>query len=346
MSGPNTMSAWRYSTAYGGLEKNLRAVSDAPIPSHDKLRSNQIIVRVRAASINPIDYKMVEIPVVGSHMAKMPATPGKDFSGDVVHVSASNSTGLSEGQRVFGRLHGQPSLGALAQYILVNVGVDACVALPDGVSYESGAAVGTAGMAALQSIRPFLPEKEGTVLINGGSSGVGTWGIQFAKALGAKDIVTTCSASSVDFCTTLGATECIDYRSTDIVDVLKKKGQVFDVVADFIGTPTNLYKECHHFLKPTGYFNQIGASPSFSGVTRLWFSQYQPSCLGGGKRNFAFLRSQNEKEDFELVGKWLQEGKVKAIIDSTFEWTDAINAYKKLKTGRAKGKIIVKGIAT
>jgi NADPH:quinone reductase-like Zn-dependent oxidoreductase len=287
---------------------------------------------------------MVEMPLVGSRMVKTPATPGKDFAGVVVKVPTNNTTGLKEGQRVCGRLAGQPQYGALGEYTLVNVGEDACVPLPEAVSYESGAAVGTAGIVALQSIKPYLPAEGGTVFINGGAAGTGTWGIQIAKALGAKNIVTTCSGPSIDLCTSLGATECIDYRKTDVLDILKKRGQIFDIAVDFIGTPTTLYKASHHFLKPDGQFVQIAATPNFVGIAGLLSAQYQPKLLGGGKRKYIFLRTQNVKEDFELVGRWLQDGQVKAIIDSTYEWKDAPEAYKKLKSGRAKGKIIVNGV--
>jgi NADPH:quinone reductase-like Zn-dependent oxidoreductase len=337
------MKAWRYTTASGGLENNLRAIFDANLPLHDQLSSTQIIVRVHAASLNPVDYKMPEMPLVGSRMVKLPATPGKDFAGIVARVGASNSTGLKEGQKVLGRLAGSPQYGALGEYVSVNVGEDACIPLPEGVSCESGAAVGTAGMAALQSIKPYLPTG-GAVFINGGAAGTGTWGLQIAKALGAKIIVTTCSTASIDFCTSLGATECIDYRTTDVIEALKKKGPIFDVAVDFIGTPTSLYKNSHHFLKPEGQFIQIAATPDAAGILSLLSAQYQPSLLGGGKRKYAFLRSTNVQEDFELVAKWLQDRTVKAVIDSTYKWEDAVEAYKMLKSGRAKGKIIVKGV--
>jgi NADPH:quinone reductase-like Zn-dependent oxidoreductase len=276
-------------------------------------------------------------------MVKLPATPGKDFAGVIAKVGANNSTGLEQGQRVFGRLAGQPKYGALGEYILVDVGEDACVELPGGISFEAGASFGTAGTAAMQSIKPYLPSKGGAVFINGGAAGTGTFALQFAKALGAETIVTTCSTSSIQFCKDLGATECIDYRTTDVVEALKQKGPIFDIAVDFIGNPTNLYKQSEHYLKPSGQFVQIAATPNAAGIASLVSAQYQPKFLGGGSRNYAFLRSQNVKEDFELAAKWLQEKQVEAVIDSTFEWKDAVDAYKKLKSGRAKGKIIVKG---
>ena len=124
---------------------------------------------------------------------------------------------------------------------------------------------------------------------------------------------------------------------------MKQKGPIFDVAVDFIGTPTNLYKKASHFLKPEGHFIPIAATPNMAGITSLIAALYQPKFLGGGSRKYAFLRSENIKEDFELAGRWMQDGTVVAVIDSIFEWDDAVAAYRKLKGGRAKGKIIVKG---
>jgi NADPH:quinone reductase-like Zn-dependent oxidoreductase len=346
MALPTSMRAWQYETASGGLENNLKLVTDAQLPSHDNLSPSQVLVRVHAASINPVDYKMVEMPVIGPYMVKLPATPGKDFAGIVAQVSPENNTNLATGQQVFGRIPGQPRYGALGEYIIVDVGVDACVPLPAEISFEDGAAFGTAGTAAMQSIKPFLPDKGGAVFINGGAAGTGTFAIQFSKALGATQIVTTCSTNSVQFCKDLGATECIDYRTTNVVEALKNYGPIFDVAVDFIGNPTNLYQQSHHFVKPDGQFIQIGATPNAAGIISLLAAQYQPKFLGGGTRKYAFLRSQNVKEDFELAAKWMQEKKAMAIIDSVHEFEHAVEAYKKLKSGRAKGKIIVKGPAT
>jgi NADPH:quinone reductase-like Zn-dependent oxidoreductase len=338
------MKTWRYTTASGGLENNLQMELNANLPPHDNLSPTQALVRVHATSINPVDYKMVEIPLVGSYTAKLPATPGKDFAGIIAKVGPKSLTGLSEGRRVFGRLAGQPKYGALGEFALVDVDEDACVTLPEGVSFEAGAAFGTAGTAAMQSIKPFLPaEGGGAVFINGGAAGTGTFALQFSRALGVKEIITTCSTKSIQFVKSLGATECIDYNTTNVIEALKKKGPFFDVVVDFIGNPTNLYKQSHHFLKPSGQFVQIAATPNAAGIKSLLSAQYQPRFLGGGTRKYAFLRSQNVREDFELAGKWMQEKKVEAIIDTEYEWEDAVSAYKKLKSGRAKGKIIVKG---
>ena len=139
----------------------------------------------------------------------------------------------------------------------------------------------------------------------------------------------------------LGATEIIDYKAEDLVAKLKSKGEVFDLAVDFVGTPENLYKASDSFLKPTGKYVQIGAPASVASAASLASRFLKPSVLGGGKRTFVFYGCKSNEEDFKQMGEWLKEGKVKAVIDQAFEWEDVPKAYEKLKSGRAKGKIVV-----
>lgn len=214
-----------------------------------------------------------------------------------------------------------------------------CALLLAGVSYVDGAAIGTAGMASLQSIMSYL-EEGGDVFINGKSCDVGTFGIQFARVLGAKTIVTSCSASSQELCTGLGATEIIDYRNTDVAEILRSKGELFGLVGDFIGLPTNLYKNSNGFLKPGGQY-VLGLHTNPAGIASLISSYLQPGFLGGGKRPYLLLHCQSRRKDFELIGRGMADGMVKAVIDSTYKWDAVPEAFKKLKGGRAKGKIVV-----
>jgi len=119
------------------------------------------------------------------------------------------------------------------------------------------------------------------------------------------------------------------------------KGQIFDLVVDNVGSPTGLYKASEHFLKPGAPWVQVGASISFAGTTSMISRMMMPGILGGGKRPFSFLGVTNNKDDWAQIGKWLEEKKIKAVFDQVFEWEDVPKAYEKLKTGKAKGKIVV-----
>lgn len=135
--------------------------------------------------------------------------------------------------------------------------------------------------------------------------------------------------------------EVIDYTKGDLIEVLKSKGQVFDLVIDNVGAPAQLYKKCPSFLKPGCFFVQVGSDHTLAGMAGLVGKMVRPSWLGGGKRPLQAGVIRSKKEDFEQIGKWLAEGKIKAVIDQVFEWEDAPKAYEKLKTGRAKGKIVL-----
>jgi NADPH:quinone reductase-like Zn-dependent oxidoreductase len=135
---------------------------------------------------------------------------------------------LKSGQLVFGRLDSPRRFGTLGGYIIPpRAGT---VPLPDGVEVDDAACIGTAGLAAYQSIVPYVKKGDG-VFINGGSGGTGVFGIQIAKA---KDcyVVTACSTANVELCKRLGADEVIDYKKSGVVEILKKSGRKFDLVVD------------------------------------------------------------------------------------------------------------------
>lgn len=267
-------------------------------------------------------------------MIKRPASPGLDYSGRVI---SSGSPTLKPGQLVFGRLEGPTQFGTLAQYTVVPAA--GCIPVPDGVSPEHAASIGTAGLTAYQCIVPNAGAGD-RVFINGGSGGTGIFGIQIAKTIGCH-VTTSCSTGNVGLCKSLGADEVIDYKTTDVTTKLKEGGQKFNLVVDNVGSPLDLYSTSHHFLKADGKFVQVGAAVSVSSTVNLVSRMVRPGFLGGGKRKFEFVQVKNKAEDFEQLGRWMAEGKVKAVIDQSFAFEDGDSAYAKLRTGRAKGKIVV-----
>jgi NADPH:quinone reductase-like Zn-dependent oxidoreductase len=330
------MKAWQYNSGAGGLEKNLTLNDSASPPSKHAMSKDQILVEVISASLNPVDYKIPELGFASKLMISTPASPGLDFCGRVVATHATNDE-FKEGEKVFGRLDGPAQFGTCGQFIIAST--NGCVVLPNGVDEDHAAAIGTAGLTAYQCIVPHV-KASSKVFINGGSGGTGTFGIQFAKQLGAH-VTTTCSAANVELCKELGADEVIDYKTDDLIQTLKSKGQLFDLIVDNVGTPDALYNECHAFLKPGCNFIQVGATVSLASTTSLVSRALKPSWLGGGQRPFQFLQAKSKKEDLAQIGRWMAEGNVQAVIDQVFDWNDVPKAFEKLKTGRAKGKIVV-----
>jgi alkaline phosphatase D len=211
--------------------------------------------------------------------------------------------------------------------------------LPEGVEVDDAATIGIVGLTEIQAIKPNVKEGD-KVFINGGSGGTGVYGIQIAKALGCH-VTTSCSTANIELCKSLGADEVIDYKTTDVTKALVEKGQVFSLVVDNVGLTADLYKQSASYLLPAGKFVQVGAGSSMGGLGQIASNMLLPSFLGGGKRKYQMLMTSPSAEDLRQLGSWMKEGKVKAVHDEVFEWEDAPNAFARLRTGRAKGKIVV-----
>lgn len=332
---PQTMRAVQWTAANGGLSKNLKVNSTAALPKQaHSLGPDQTLVKVAYTSLNPVDYKLPEAPIIGWLGITKPASPCLDFSGTVV---ASGRSDLKPGDRVFGALS-PPGFGAVAEYLVVP-NRNGVAPLPDNVPFEQAACVGIAGLTAFQSL---ASAKSGDkVFINGGSGGVGTFGIQLAKARGCY-VVTACSGPNVDLCKSLGADEVIDYRSEDVVSTLKRGGRQFDLLFDAVGSRPELYWQCHHYVKPGAKYVTISLSPSFQDITNILMVFLIPSWLGGGQRPYQFLTCKVNAADLATVGVLMAEGKVKAVIDESFDLQSTGKAFEKIKTGRVRGKLAVK----
>lgn len=268
-------------------------------------------------------------------MISLPGTPGLDFCGRVVAKHPSNND-ATEGQLVFGALSKASRFGTLGQFTLVSS--SECAPLPDGIDPDDAAAVGTAAATAYQSLLPDVLKPGWKVFINGGSGGVGTWAIQFAKAMGA-EVTTTCSTDNVDLCRQLGADKVIDYKKVAAIPVLKEIGPVFDLVIDNVGS-SELYNESNTLLKPGGTFVLVGTGVSATEIATNAKRQLLPSFLNAG-RKYHFVMVKSQTEYYAKIGEWMVNGKARAIVDETFEWEDVPAAFSRLREGHSKGKIII-----
>lgn len=294
-------------------------------------------MRVAYSSLNPVDVKIPE-----SFLGFLISKPGRlasDYAGTVVR---SNMTKVKDGDRVFGAMP-FPNFGTLAEYIVV-VGTDAVNKIPDGLSLADAATLGVAGLTAYQCIVPFA--KSGTcVLINGASGSCGTYQIQIAKQLGC--IVTAvCSAANADLCRNLGADEIIDYRSTNVVQELKRHDgsddTKLDLICDNIFVDIDLYWQSHHYLNKTGKFTTIAGRAKLDFVRAMLAINFIPTMFGGGKSAFKLITCEPNAAEFTDLTSWIAAGKVRPVIEETFELNQTAQAYGKLKTGRTRGKIVVK----
>jgi len=335
---PDTFRAWQYSTRNKPFESNLKlnTIPQFKVPASGITDKTQaILVKIHAVSLNPADYKVPTTPILGYFMNKKPATPGLDYSGVIAAIPDGFKTDLKVGDRVIGRIDWPYQHGTLAEYILGQP--NGLVKLPDSASFEQGAALGTGALSALQPLEPYVKPGD-SVFINGGSGGVGSFTTQIAKLLGAGHVTVTCGPANIDRVRSLGADEVINYREKDVTVHLKEAGRVYDVIIENVGNTDKLYENSHHFLKPTGKFVQVAGTNALFVAKRAIL----PGFLGGGKRSYSFFLTSNSTEQLSRLAGWLGEGKLKADIDEVFKFEDAPKAYEKLRSERAKGKIIVK----
>ncbi|KAK0621920.1 hypothetical protein B0T17DRAFT_493843 [Bombardia bombarda] len=343
------MSAWHFTSTTNGLEKNLTLRTDIPIPSLPTTPSAtpSVLVSVISASINPIDYKLAEaMPAIIRKRLSSHSTPGLDFCGRVVAVSPSKSSAnetFKPGDLIYGLidLFAAPA-GTLSQYIIA--AANNCAKLAPDVDPNAAATIGVAGKTAYQSIAPHVTPGAGDkVFINGGSGGTGTFSIQIAKALGCF-VTVSCSGEKAELCKQLGADEIIDYKQVKSVsEAMKAKGPVYKLCVDNVGTPLDLYRAADGFLmKEGGVFVQVGGGITLANTKSLLGRMFLPRVLGGGGRKYSFYTPVDRNEDLVAMAGWVADGQLKPVVEEVYKWEEVPRAFEKLKTGRNKGKLVVR----
>jgi NADPH:quinone reductase-like Zn-dependent oxidoreductase len=330
---PNTMRALQYTSTKGGIEKNLKINPSSPLP---KPAPNQHLIQILAVALNPVDYKLPELPLVSRFLISKPATPCVDFAGCMV-IPASGSN-LKPGQLVFGVSGSSPLSGkALREFNIATQ--EAVAAIPEGLKPVDACTIGVAGLTAYQSIVPRV-KKGDRIFINGGSGGVGAFGIQIAKVI-CCHVTTTCSGRNMEFCKSLGADEVVDYTKGSVANVFKENGWKFDHVVDNAGGNDELVWRCGEFLKPGAVYVKVAGDLSLHGIIDGFKRKILPGAFGGVKGKIEGFWPKPSVEDLNRIAGWMQEGKVKAVVDHQFTFEEAPKAFEKLKTGRARGKIVV-----
>jgi NADPH:quinone reductase-like Zn-dependent oxidoreductase len=294
-------------------------------------KDNEVLIRVRAASLNPVDWHFMRgTPYIGRIMMGLRkpkfTSLGFDVSGTVEAVGR-DVTQFKSGDQVFGGCR-----GAFAQY--VSTTESSLVAKPDNVTFEQAASAPVASLTALQGIRDKGHMKAGqTVLINGASGGVGTFAVQIGKAFGAQ-VTGVCSTKNVDLVRSIGADEVIDYTQEDFT----KRKERYDIIFDCVGNHSLL--ACRRVLNPKGTYLIIGgpdgrwigalARPINALVLSPFVSQ----------KMFMFLTKRNQ-QDLIIVRDLMEDGKVKPVIDKCYSLSEVAEAIRYLEQGHARGKVVV-----
>jgi NADPH:quinone reductase-like Zn-dependent oxidoreductase len=289
---------------------------DQPEPSPD-----EVLVRVRAASASPVDWKMREGYLRGWFDVPLPTILGRDFSGDVAGVGA-NVTGFQVGDPVFGTVDGL-NRGAYAEYITVSP--EEVVSKPKTLDYTTAAAVPHSGLAAWQSLIEAAGLTAGqTVLIHAAAGGVGGFAVQIAKAHGAR-VIGTASAANHDFLRELGVDEAIDYNTTRFEDVVSD----VDVVLDTMGGDTQ--ERSLQVIKPGGVL-----------VSLIGFSPETMEAAAARNVRTEMVAQHANADHLRSLGALIDEGRIKPVINTVLPLSRIREAQDQVQTGHTRGKVIMK----
>jgi NADPH:quinone reductase-like Zn-dependent oxidoreductase len=325
------MKAIRYHQ-YG--PPDVLRLEDVAMPA---VGDGEVLVRVRAASVNPLDWHFMRgAPYLVRMMAGLSrpkpsqSVLGADMAGSVEAVG-QNVTGFSPGDEVFGGLEER---GTLAEY--VSVPADAVVLeKPAGLTFEQAAAVPVAAFTALQALRDQGRVQAGQkVLVNGASGGVGTFAVQIAKALGA-EVTGVCSTANAQMVASIGADQVVDYTREDFT----RAGRRYDLLIDIAGNRS--LAETRRALVPRGVLVVVGGPNKgrwigpFGRTIRMLLQSPAVS-----QRMVSFLAHQN-RDDLAVLRELLDAGQVTPVIDRTYRLNEIAEAVRYLETGHARGKVVI-----
>ncbi len=312
---------------YGSPDVLRLEAVEKPVPG-----DSQLLIRVRAASVNPLDWHYMRgtphFGRLGMGLRK-PAVIrlGVDFSG-VVEAVGGSVTQFKPGDEVFGG-----RTGALAEFVTVRE--NGSVALkPANLTFEQAAAVPVAAITALQGLRDKGNVQPGQkVLINGASGGVGTFAVQIAKALGA-DVTGVCSTRNVELVRSIGADRVIDYTKEDFT----KAAQRYDVILDNVGN--HPLSAIRRVITPEGHYVMVGGPKGrwVDPLPRAFNVLVQSKFVS---QEMSMFLAQITREDLTVLGNLMAAGKVTPVIDRRYELSEVREAIRYLETGRARGKVVI-----
>lgn len=319
-----------------GTDLEVRNVP-IPVPEHD-----EVLVRIKAAAVNPLDNMIVRGEVKLIMPCKMPLIMGNEFSG-VVEKKGSDTTRFKPGDRVYGRMP-LKKIGAFAEYAAVKE--SALAVVPDYLSYEEAATVPLTALTAMQAFELMQVKAGNSVFISGGTGSFGAMAIPIARRLGLH-VYTSGSAENEERVVRLGAEKFIDYQKENYADVLTD----VDYVIDTLGAH-EIPKECR-ILKSGGHLVSLRGMPNGRFAKRSGMSLYKRILfqLAGRKydrmaarkgQTYDFIFVHEDGHQLERVGKLFDKAHpLETSIDAVFGLDQVNEAMNKVKYGHSKGKTII-----
>jgi NADPH:quinone reductase-like Zn-dependent oxidoreductase len=297
-----------------------------PVP-----KDNEVLVKIRAASLNAADLEALR----GDFVTRMAAPlkpkhkiPGTDFAGQIEAIG-SRVVQFKPGDEIWGDLSFPLDCGTLAEYVCIP---EKSLRLkPAGMTFEEAAAIPTAAVVALQKLRTKGPVLSGQkVLINGAGGGVGTFAIQIAKYFGA-DVTGVDSAEKLDTLHAVGADHVIDYNKEDFT----KNGQHYDLILDIVVRRS--FSAYRRALNPGGICVMVGGS-----LSRVLLNKALGSIFPDSGRKMGLGKwYPNKKEDLDFLHELSEAGKLKPVIDRRYPLSQAPEAFRYLEAGHVKGKAVI-----
>ncbi len=302
---------------YGGPE--VLTVIDTPVPQP---ASGEVLIKVMAAGVNPVDYKIRQGSLKWLMPASLPRSPGGEISGIVEKVGPDSGL-FKAGDKVFAMLG--IGNGGYAQYVVAQEKL--LCSMPHTIDFEHAAVVPLAGLTALQSLRDKGKISSGMkVLINGASGGVGIYAVQIAKAYNTH-VTATCSGKNIDLVKSLGADIVIDYQKEDFTRMEAQYDIVFDAVAK-----TN-YSKSSRVLSKKGVY--------VTTVPNLNVLFHQLTNVLRSRKSYGMLAKPGGK-DLKVLAGMIEEDRLKAVIDKSYSLSQASAAHEYIASGRVKGKLVIK----
>lgn len=325
-------------TRYGGPDASQLQNIARPSPA-----AGEVLVRVMAAGLNPVDFKTREGKLKIILPYTLPTVMGNELAGVVEEVGKGVS-GFAVGDRVFARTP-KLAMGAFAEFAAIPA--DLLAPMPASLGFPEGGGIPLAGLTALQALRDEMQLGPGSrVFIPGGAGGVGTLAIQIAKWLGA-EVITTASPRGRALVERLGADQVIDYTTQDFVDHVRDVDGVFDLIG---GETLN---KSFGVVKPGGMVLSITALPEPQtalkdlgrgmGLAALfWFASWSLRAKArkhGVRYRFLFMHPSGS--ELAELAQLIEKGQLEPILDRSFPLDQIEDAMAYLEAGRAKGKVVV-----